>query len=90
MTKQELVDFIANAAGLTKADAARALDATIEGVTTGLKKNGKVALVGFGTFAAKKRAARTGINPLTKQSIQIPAKVVASFKAGSKLKDALN
>ena len=90
MTKQELVDFIANAAGLTKADAARALDATIEGVTTGLKKNGKVALVGFGTFAAKQRAARTGINPLTKQSIQIPAKVVASFKAGSKLKDALN
>jgi len=90
MTKQELVDFIANAAGLTKADAARALDATIEGVTTGLKKNGKVALVGFGTFSAKQRAARTGINPLTKQSIQIPAKVVASFKAGSKLKDALN
>ena len=90
MTKQELVDFMADDAGLTKADAARALDAAVKGVTTGLKKNGKVALVGFGTFSAKQRAARTGINPLTKQSIQIPAKVVASFKAGSKLKDALN
>ena len=90
MTKQQLVDFIADAANLTKADAARALDATIEGIQTGLKKEGKVALVGFGTFSAKKRAARTGINPLTKESINIPAKVVASFKAGSKLKDALN
>ena len=90
MTKQELVEFIASAANLTKADAARALDATIEGIQTGLKKEGKVALVGFGTFSAKKRAARTGINPLTKESINIPAKVVASFKAGSKLKDALN
>ena len=90
MTKQELVEFIAKAANLTKADAARALDATIEGITAGLKKEGKVALVGFGTFAAKRRAARTGINPLTKAAIQIPAKTVASFKAGSKLKDALN
>ena len=90
MTKQALVEFIAKQAGLTKADAARALDATIDGITAGLKREGKVALVGFGTFAAKQRAARTGINPLTKQSIRIPAKVVASFKAGSKLKEALN
>lgn len=90
MSKTELVEFIAAKAGLTKADATRALDATIEGVTEGLKKEGKVALVGFGTFAAKKRAARDGINPLTKEAIKIPAKVVASFKAGSKLKDALN
>ena len=90
MTKQELVEFIAKETNLTKADALRALDATIDGVTAGLKKEGKVALVGFGTFAAKKRAARTGINPLTKESIKIPAKTVASFKAGSKLKDALN
>ena len=59
-------------------------------VTAGLKKEGKVALVGFGTFSAKKRAAREGINPLTKETIKIPAKTVASFKAGSKLKDALN
>ena len=90
MSKTELVEFMAAKAGLTKADAARALDAFVEGVTTGLKKEGKVALVGFGTFAAKKRPAREGINPLTKKAIKIPAKVVASFKAGSKLKDALN
>lgn len=90
MSKTELVEFVAAKAGLTKADAQRALDAVIEGVTAGLKKEGKVALVGFGTFAAKKRAARQGINPLTKKAIKIPAKVVASFKAGSKLKDALN
>ena len=90
MSKTELVEFIAKAANLTKADAARALDATIDGITAGLKKEGKVALVGFGTFSAKKRAAREGINPLTKAKIKIPAKVAASFKAGSKLKEALN
>lgn len=90
MTKVELVEFIAAKAGLTKADAGRALDAMLEGVTTGLKKKGKVALVGFGTFATKTRAARNGINPLTKQPISIPAKTVVSFKAGSKLKDSVN
>ena len=90
MSKTELVEFVAAKAGLTKADAGRALDAVLEGVTTGLKKEGKVALVGFGTFAAKKRAARNGINPLTKKPIKIAAKTVATFKAGSKLKDALN
>ena len=90
MSKTELVEFIAKHAGLTKADATRALDATIAGVTAGLKKEGKVSLVGFGTFSAKKRPARTGINPLTKATIKIPAKTVASFKAGSKLKDSLN
>ena len=86
MTKNELVEFIAAKAGLTKADANRALEA----IQTGLKKEGKVTLVGFGTFSAKKRAAREGINPLTKQPLKIAAKTVASFKAGSKLKDALN
>ncbi len=90
MTKQELVEFVAAKVGLTKADAGRALDATLEGITNGLKKNGKVALVGFGTFAAKKRAARTGINPLTKKPLNIPAKTAATFKAGLKLKNALN
>lgn len=90
MTKTELVEFIAAKAGLTKADAARALDATLEGVTEGLKKEGKVTLVGFGTFAAKKRAERNGINPLTKEPLHIAAKTVATFKAGSKLKDAVN
>lgn len=90
MTKNALVEFIAAKAGLTKADAARALEATLEGIENGLKKEGKVSLVGFGTFSAKKRAAREGINPLTKKPLKIPAKTVASFKAGSKLKDALN
>ncbi len=90
MSKQDLVELVATKAGLTKADAARALDATLEGIKTGLKKQGKVTLVGFGTFAAKKRAARNGINPLTKKPIKIAAKTVATFKAGSKLKDALN
>ena len=90
MSKTELVEFIANKAGLTKADATRALDTCLEVIVSGLKKDGKVALVGFGTFSAKKRAAREGINPLTKEPLKIPAKTVASFKAGSKLKDALN
>ena len=90
MGKTELVEFIAAKAGLTKADALRAVDAFQEGVVEGLKKEGKVTLVGFGTFAAKKRDARDGINPLTKEPLHIPAKTVASFKAGSKLKDALN
>lgn len=90
MTKTELVEFIAAKAGLSKADATRSLEATLEGIQTGLKKEGKVTLVGFGTFSAKKRAAREGINPLTKKPLKIAAKTVASFKAGSKLKDALN
>ncbi len=90
MGKQDLVDFVAAKTGLTKADATRALEATLEGITQGLKKEGRVALVGFGTFSAKKRAAREGINPLTKEPLKIPAKKVASFKAGSKLKDAIN
>ena len=90
MGKAELVLFVAEKAGLSTADATRALDAVLEGITEGLKNEGKVALVGFGTFSAKERAAREGINPLTKEAIKIPAKTVASFKAGSKLKDAIN
>ena len=90
MGKQELVEFVAAKVGFTKADAARAVDAFIEGVTAGLKKEKKVALVGFGTWTSKKRAAREGINPLTKEPLKIPAKNVVSFKAGSKLKDAVN
>ena len=90
MTKTELVEFIAEKADLTKADANRALDAVMEGVTKGLKKEGKVTLVGFGTFVARKRAARTGRNPQTGEAVKIAARVVPGFKAGSKLKDALN
>ena len=90
MGKTQLIDFVAAKVGLTKADAARAVDAFIEGVTAGLKKEKKVALVVFGTWTSKKRAAREGINPLTKAPLKIPAKNVVSFKAGSKLKDAVN
>lgn len=90
MTKSELVEFIAENADLTKADAGRALEAMMEGITKGLKESEKVTLVGFGTFAAKKREARTGRNPQTGEAVQIAARVVPSFKAGNKLKDALN
>ena len=90
MTKANLVDYIAENADLTKADAARALDAVLAGVTKGLKKEGKVTLVGFGTFSAKKRKARTGRNPQTGAEVKIAARVVPGFKAGNKLKDALN
>lgn len=90
MTKAELVEFIAEKANLTKADAGRALEATVEGISKGLKKEGKVTLVGFGTFTAKKRAARTGRNPQTGAPVQIKASVVAGFKAGAKLKESLN
>ena len=90
MTKASLVDYIAESADLTKADAARALDAVLAGVTKGLKKEGKVTLVGFGTFTAKKKAARTGRNPQTGAPVKIAARIAPSFKAGNKLKDALN
>ncbi len=90
MGKAELVDYVAKEAGLSKVDAGKALDAVIEGVKAGLKKEGKVSLVGFGTFEAKKRAAREGRNPLTGATIKIAAKTVPTFKAGSKLKESLN
>ena len=84
MSKTELVNFVAEATELSKAAAAKAVDAVFEGITNGLKKEGKV------TFSSKKREARDGINPLTKEPLHIPAKMVASFKAGSKLKEAIN
>lgn len=88
--KTQLVEAVAAKTGLTKADSARAVDAVFEAMTQTLKKEGKVSLVGFGTFSVKKRAARDGINPLTKAPLHIPAKKAVSFKAGSKLKDAIN
>ncbi|MCI8795217.1 MAG: HU family DNA-binding protein [Bacilli bacterium] len=90
MSKNELVEFIAAEADLSKAAAGKALDAMLKGIENGLKKDGKVALVGFGTFSSKRREGREGINPLTKEPMKIPAKNVVSFKAGSKLKDAVN
>ncbi len=90
MSKNDVIERIAEQAEISKAAAGRALDAAFDAITEGLKKEGKVTFVGFGTFSAKKREARNGINPLTKEAIKIPAKTVASFKAGSKLKDAIN
>ena len=90
MSKQQLVEKIAEKAGLTKADAARALDATMESVTEALKKGEKVSLVGFGTFATSKREAREGRNPRTGETVKIAARTAVTFKAGSKLKDAVN
>ncbi len=90
MSKQQLVEMIAEKASLTKADAARALDATMESVTEALKKGEKVSLVGFGTFATSKREAREGRNPRTGETVKIAARTAVTFKAGSKLKDAVN
>lgn len=90
MNKTELIDKIAEAAGLTKADAKKALDATTDAIKGALKEGDKVQLVGFGTFSVSKRSAREGINPATKQKISIAAKKVAKFKAGAEFADALN
>lgn len=89
MTKTELVEFMAKEAGLSKADAGRALDAFVAGVKHGLKKEGKVSLVGFVTFEKKKRAARTARNPQTGATVKIPARSVVTIKAGSKLKEVV-
>ncbi|NOX45923.1 MAG: HU family DNA-binding protein [Chlorobi bacterium] len=85
MNKAELIDAMAGDAGLTKADAKKALDAFIGATTKALKKGDRVALVGFGSFGVAKRAARTGRNPQTGKEIKIAAKKVVKFKAGSEL-----
>ncbi len=89
MNKSELIDAIASSAELTKADAARALDATVAAVTAALAAGDSVTLVGFGTFSVKKRAARKGRNPKTGEAIDIAASTVPDFKAGKSLKDAV-
>ena len=90
MNKSELIEAVAKASGLSKADAGRALDAFTTSVTKALKKNDTVSLVGFGTFSVKKRAARTGRNPRTGETIKIAASKNPAFKAGKALKDAVN
>jgi DNA-binding protein HU-beta len=90
VNKTELIDAIASAADLPKASAGRALDAVLESITDSLKNSEPVVLVGFGTFAVKDRAARTGRNPQTGAEIQIKAARVPSFKAGKALKGAVN
>lgn len=87
MNKAELVNAIAEKSNLTKVDAKKALDATLDAITEAMVKNDRVALIGFGTFAVAEKGERTGINPATKQKITIPAKKVVKFKAGAELAD---
>ncbi|MGM0524954.1 MAG: nucleoid-associated protein HU-beta [Pseudomonadota bacterium] len=90
VNKSQLIDKIAAGADISKAAAGRALDSMIDAVTEALKKGDQVALVGFGTFSVRDRAARTGRNPQTGQTINIAAAKVPAFKAGKALKDAVN
>ena len=90
MNKKELVESIADAADISKAAAEKALNGTLAAIAETLKKGDKVTLVGFGTFSVSKRDARQGRNPQTGATIDIPAKKVAKFKAGSKLTEAIN
>lgn len=90
MNKSELVDMIAKSADLTKAQAARALDGTLEAIVTSLKDGQEVSLVGFGSFYVGDRAERDGRNPATGEAIKIQAAKVPKFRAGKVLKDAVN
>lgn len=90
MNKSELVEAIAKDTELSKADAERALSATVETITKALKKGDSVQLVGFGTFSVSKRAARKGKNPRTGEAIKIPARKVPKFSAGKSLKDTVS
>ena len=90
MKKVELVEAVATATGLTKADSARAIDATFAAITGALAKGDKVPLVGFGTFAVSKRAAREGRNPRTGETVKIAARNAVTFKAGAALKESVN
>jgi len=90
MNKGELIESVAAAAGMSRADATKAVDAVLDSITRTLAGGGGVSLVGFGTFSVKARAARMGRNPRTGEAIQIKASNVPGFKAGKALKDAVN
>ena len=90
MTKAELVTSIAEKTGLTKKDSEKALAAFVDTVTETLAKGDSIQLVGFGTFEVRERAAREGINPRTKENIEIAATKVPAFKAGKGFKDVVN
>jgi DNA-binding protein HU-beta len=90
MNKGELIEAVAAAADLTKSDATKAVEAFVETVTKALKKGDQVAIIGFGSFSVKSRAARQGRNPKTGETINISASRVPGFKAGKALKDAVN
>ena len=90
MNKGELIDAVAAASNLSKADASRAVEAVLDSITDALKSGDQVSLIGFGTFGVKRREARTGRNPQTGAPIQNAASNVPGFKAGKGLKDAVN
>ena len=90
MNKNDLIDAVAERTALAKSDAARAVEAVLGAITEAMQKGETVALSGFGSFATKERAARTGRNPRTGEAIQIAASKVPGFKAGKGLKDAVN
>ena len=90
MKKVELVEAVAKETGVTKADSARAVDATFAAITEALKKGDKVPLVGFGTFAVSKRKAREGRNPRTGETVKIAARKAVTFKPGTALKESVN
>ncbi len=90
MNKAKLIDAVASAANLSRADAGRAVDAVVASVTSALSDGDQVSVVRFGTFSVKHRAARTGRNPRTGETIQIAASNVPGFKAGKALRDAVN
>ena len=89
MSKTELINAIAEKANLSKVQAKAALDATINTISEQLANGDKVALIGFGTFAVSEKTARTGINPRTKEKIEIPARKAVKFKAGAELNDVV-
>lgn len=89
MNKTELINAIAENAGLAKTDAKKALEATLTAITDAIRKGDKVSLIGFGTFAVNERPARTGVNPATGAKIEIAAKKVVKFKAGAELADSI-
>ena len=90
MNKGELIEAVADSAGISRADASKAVDAVFDSITAALANGGSVSLLGFGTFSVKARAARTGRNPRTGEPLQIAASNVPGFKAGKALKDAVN
>jgi DNA-binding protein HU-beta len=90
MNKQELIGAVADASGLSKGDASKAVEAVFDSITGALKKNDEVRLVGFGTFSVSKRKASTGRNPRTGEPMTIKASAQPKFKAGKGLKDAVN
>ena len=89
MTKEGLIEAIINKIGCTKKDASEALEAILDTITKSLASGDTVTITGFGTFSARKRAARQGVNPKTGEKLQIPAMTVPKFKAGKGLKDAV-